>query len=295
VAGGQSGGVLVSDLGEVIGISGIAFEANSFALATSARDVGERIGWLKEGAGEKEVGSRPSTSTGAYREIDVILDSYWATATFVVDDHESGPILVTAESEEDVAISILDAYGEVVVTADESGAGEAETVEGTPYTRLWYAQINVTAEYGASVSVQSSVPMIVIDDPDDGREVLIGEVYNGHIDYPYDYDYFVIDLASGDRISVSVESIMIDAYLQIDRRGASYTIEDDDSGRGIIGLDAHLIFEATKDGEHLIVVSDAIGTETGGYRMSLRPATPDENPRTFANAGSVVTRTSDSE
>ena len=272
IAGGQSGGVLVSGHGEVMGISGIALEGNSFALSISEKDVIRRIEALESESVMDGIGPRPLTSTGAYREISVILDTYWSTSTFFLEQTPSDPISVVASSDEDVLVYIVDAYGEIIETADEFGPGEAESIEAVPYTALRYVQVEVGSEYGATAMVESSAPMTLIDDPDDGVALEVGALYTGNLDFPYDYDYFPIELSRGDRIAILVESIMIDSYLQIDRRGESATIEDDDSGRGILGLDSFIVFEAVESGEHLIVVSDASGYESGGYRVIIREA-----------------------
>ena len=287
IAGGQSGGVLVSGHGEVLGISGIAFEANSFALSISGRDAARRVEALVSESDPDGIGRRPLTSTGAYREMVVILDSYWSTSTFFLEQPQNDPISIVASSEEDVLLYIVDAYGEIIVTADEYGPGEDESVEAIPYTTLRYVQVEVGSEYGATANVESSMPMTLIDDPDDGVALEPGTIYSGNLDYPYDYDYFPITLVSGERIAILVESIMIDSYLQIDRRGESATLEDDDSGRGILGLDSFMVFEANDSGEHLIVISDASGFESGGYRLIVREAEAGETARSFE-------RTSDS-
>ena len=58
IAGGQSGGALVSDKGEVIGISGFTFSAGQFALAASAADVLPRIRELIAGGDPSGLGDR---------------------------------------------------------------------------------------------------------------------------------------------------------------------------------------------------------------------------------------------
>jgi len=58
IAGGQSGGVLVSKHGEVVGISGFSFSEAMFGLAASTADVGPRVARLIAGDDISGLGER---------------------------------------------------------------------------------------------------------------------------------------------------------------------------------------------------------------------------------------------
>ena len=58
IAGGQSGGVLVSNQGEVVGISGFAFSEAMFGLAASTADVGPKVARLIDGDDISGLGER---------------------------------------------------------------------------------------------------------------------------------------------------------------------------------------------------------------------------------------------
>jgi hypothetical protein len=122
-----------------------------------------------------------------------------------------------------------------------------------------------------------------IPDPDDGRRLAVGQSYRGNADFPFGLDWFPIELSEGQRITVTVELVMIDPLLKMDRTGIDSPIEDDDGGGGILGLNAQLAFEAREGGEHTLVVADADGYATGGYLLDIKAAAPGAYARSFGD------------
>ena len=114
---------------------------------------------------------------------------------------------------------------------------------------------------------------VLYDDPDDGREITLGHTVAGSLDYPTDIDYFLINLSAGERVEISVASVLIDPLVSIDFTGATEEqfATDDDSGGGIFGLDSHLDYKAPRTGTYFIVVKDAVGLDVGGYFLTVAP------------------------
>ena len=76
----------------------------------------------------------------------------------------------------------------------------------------------------------------------------------------------------------------------LDQLGAT-----DDSGGGVLGLNARIVFEAPIAGDYTIVVSDAGGWATGGYVLDLSAATVTVNAAGTSNiefAGAINSKTS---
>lgn len=280
IAGGQSGGVLATDRGEVIGISGIAVES-SYGLAASSADLAPRIESMLMGIDVDRLGVRTLSGSAESRVHTVGLGGIWATAALFAFDPSTAPLSVSARSRQDISLYLLDAYGEEIAMVDEYGSGGSESVRSGVNTELRYVLAEPVDEWAGSVRIESSDPLILIDDPDDRIPLAIGERYTGHLDFPYDYDYFTILLEAGERIDVTVESILIDPYLYIDRIGEEYAIEDDDRAGGMLGLNAGIVFEATKTDEHLIVVTDSSGFLTGGYVLIVESADASSQPIRF--------------
>lgn len=70
IAGGQSGGVLVSKTGEVIGISGFSFTEGDFGLVASAADVLPRLQKLIDDEDIAGLGERWVPLEGGRQEYD---------------------------------------------------------------------------------------------------------------------------------------------------------------------------------------------------------------------------------
>ena len=68
VGGGQSGGALVSEDAEVIGISGFSFTEADFALVASAADIQHRVAGLVAGDDVSSLGDRDFSLTGGQRQ-----------------------------------------------------------------------------------------------------------------------------------------------------------------------------------------------------------------------------------
>ena len=74
-------------------------------------------------------------------------------------------------------------------------------------------------------------------------------------------------------ITMHVDSIAIDPLVGILAAGSEFGefVEDDDSGGGLLGLNAELHFKATQAGTHLILVEDAFAEVAGGYILTVKP------------------------
>ena len=82
LAGGQSGGVLVSEDGDVIGISGLFF-ADAFALVASASDVLPRVQRLISGEDVSGLGDRRVPDSGGALEHELTLNNEWYFVAYV--------------------------------------------------------------------------------------------------------------------------------------------------------------------------------------------------------------------
>jgi hypothetical protein len=123
---------------------------------------------------------------------------------------------------------------------------------------------------GASTyTLESSHPLLRQPDPDDGQSLVIGEPIRAALDYHWDIDWYELDLDKGQAVNVRVESILVDPLIYVDVASADdIPADDDDSGGGLLGLDAELSFRAPKRGTYLVVVQ-ASSFGTGGYILQV--------------------------
>lgn len=280
IAAGQSGGVLVSEEGEVIGISGFFFTETGFGLVASAGDVLPRVQRLIAGEDITGLGDRRLSLEEGQLEHDFTLHNEWDIRMYVVNEPMGTSVDIEVEGEQDVAFGLVDMFGNVVAYADDgiSGveAGSATTELAAPYFVVSFQNL----EEPGNFRVRSNRMLVPYNDVDDGATVTLGQTLPANIDHPFDFDYYVIDLARGDTINISVDSASIDPLVYVDFLGAmeEEVASDDNSGGGLFGLDAQLTYRAPHDGSYFIVVQVATGSDVGGYLLTVAEASPGATP-----------------
>ncbi len=274
IAGGQSGGALVSSSGQIIGISGFSF-SDVFALVAATQDLVDNIDALIAGGDPSGLAARNNILTGASLYRDTIeLDNYWDSQTYVIDQPLDTEVQISVDGRNDVAMTLLDSYGDVGVTADEGIRG-TETLVGTiDWSGPYFLIVEQYTEDSGTFSLESNVPLIPLNDPDDVLTIVPGTDTIGNIDYPGDMDVFLLSLERGQTVTITVDSIAIDGYVTVDYQGATENeIEwDDDSGYGLFALNASLEYTAPQTGIFYVVVEDATQYETGGYHLIIEEA-----------------------
>lgn len=267
-AGGQSGGVLVSSQGDVVGISGMLF-SDVFVLAASTQDLASRQNDMLVMAAPETIDSDMPPTSG--RRLRQELDSLWDTNGYFVSAAPGDLLEVTAASGSDLALSLFDAGPEELTYADNTLDGN-EVISTT--VAIDAPTILVVEQFvpgPATYQLRSSHALQPIPDDDDGTRLTYGDTIVGYLDYPADIDTFVMALTPGDVITVTAEATAIDPLLSIGPLGetADNYLEDDDSGRGMLGSSAIVVYQAQRTGDHLIVVRSFSTTDVGGYLVTV--------------------------
>ena len=276
IGGGQSGGVLVTEDGEVIGISGLSFGEAEFGLVASAADLTERIEQLIDGKDISKLGQRQiPTDGGAALQEHLSFDHEWDSIVFVVNEPEATDIEVEANSDStDLGIYVNDAGGYYVAHADDTTRGRETTQFTTEFEAPYFISLNGFLNYSdlEIVTVGANRKLIPLTDLDDGRGIGPEQSFLGSLDYPGDLDYFNLLLDEGAEVNILVDSIMLDPHLMITRSG--YTdeqiLQDNDTGGGVFGLNSEMTFIAADPGIYLLIVQDALGYNVGGYSVRIR-------------------------
>ncbi len=271
---GQSGGVLADDTGRVLGISGLAFTAQGFGMVASVQDLSPRIEKMLQGVDVAGIGERAFPETGGAREHRVTLDNVWDAWVFVIREAPGTDLQIDVESQTDVAVSLRNFWGDELAATDEVYAGtesvRATTLGSTPHFLI----VALSSGGEAVVRVSSNVCLQPFVDSDDRKRLMLGRRVRAGLDYPLDYDVYKLRLREGQKVAVVAESILVDPWIIVDAGADWETGSDDDSGGGILGLNARLVFEAPIDGDYDVVVSDASGMATGGYILELTEVEP---------------------
>ena len=268
VDGGQSGGVLASADGAVVGMT-IFGDFGHFGLAISARDVLSRVDALLAGEDPAELGDRGWDEPANTGPISFVLPTLWSERAFVIDAQPGTEVTITARSANDLAVTIVDVWGDTIAEADqteEDAESVAATLGGTPPFLVIVEQL---MEEAADVVIEADVGLMPIDDPDDGSFLQVPARRAAALDYPYDVDQFHVHLRAGETVRIRVDSTAVDPYLTVDYRFSDDVVSDDDSGGGVFGESAELLLRADRDRTYRVVIDDAYGDGMGGYTLTI--------------------------
>ncbi|MCI0395185.1 MAG: serine protease [Chloroflexi bacterium] len=288
IAGGQSGGVLVSELGDVIGISGFAFTEARFGLVASAADLTARAEQLLAGEDADGLGARRLFSEPGRRRDVFFLDGSWDTQVYVIAGEEDADVEMSLVSDSNAAFQVIDIFGGWL-TRGRANRSSFETttftLEGdTPYFLIIDQESGGLEEF----TITGDRDLFRYEDKDDGNSLEIGSTISGTIDYPGDYDYYSVHLQAGEAINIKVDSVLIDPYVLVDYPLARSedVLADDDSGGGMFDQAAEITYQAPRSSQYTIVVLDAYSQNVGGYVLTIgepgegapTPAAPPPTP-----------------
>ncbi|NQW21833.1 MAG: serine protease [SAR202 cluster bacterium] len=271
IAGGQSGGILVSADAEVIGISGFRFSDAGFGLVASANDIGPRIQAIIEG-GEIPFGNlyNPIPSVGGQSIFLVSLEGSRYGMTYVVKQGGTvADLTVTVEGENDAVLLVTDALGAVRLIVDETASGVESFSETVAVDRPVYVTVAQIDDFQGEFTLSSNLVLIPWLDPDDSREIEVGVSDAGNIDHGFDADQWHVELEGNKTYSIAVDSALIDPYLTVDLPGTEIVQEDDDSLGGLWGFGSQLFFTAPADGIYRVTIHDSTGERHGGYVLGI--------------------------
>ena len=275
IEGGHSGGALISETGEIIGLIGYSAGESNHSLALTASDVAPRIRSMISGGDPSGIGSRLLSDTGGAIRHSGTLGTFWDTNAYVIQEPVGTQVNITLESRDDLAWAVYDSSGNETLYIDDEYSGiEAGTLI-IEYAEPYFVVVTQFGEDTSRFTINATHTLIPIPDPDDGRTLRIGQQVQGSLDYPGDIDTFTIHLSFAQRVQMSTTSFALDTFLAADFYGAinNEIIIDDDGGGGLFGLDSQLVYRAPHTGEFIVVVSENY-FETGGYTLAISRAAP---------------------
>ena len=266
--GGQSGGVLASAAGAVVGMTLFAASYGHFGMALSMADVLPRVAALLTGEDPAQLGDRGWDGEPETTPIHFHLDNYWSVQAFVIEAQAGDEVSFSVRSRFDVGTRIVDASGFSLAEADESERGTESitaTLDGTvPFLLL----VEQFSEDRARVTVEGDAALMPLSEPDDGVILEVPAKRASAIDFAYDVDQYLLPLDAGETVRIRVDSTQIDSFIRIDYRDSPDVTEDDDSGGGLFGLNAELVYHAEDARTYRIMIDDPSG-ETGGYTLTI--------------------------
>ncbi len=273
VAGGQSGGIAVTMDGQVIGLTGHRFTEAGLGLVASAADIRPRLPlMLAEPTGAVRGGD---PAQGATQHTFEIADN-WSHRVFIVDAPPGTTITAEVEGDGDAVLVIQDTSDVDTIVADETSEGVEEAQLVTTRQGPHFVIIRQHNDQPATYSLTSNQTLIPYTDPDDGRTLALGEVYQGLSDYPVDIDVFKLLLSTDEEANINLSSLLIDPFILVESvaLGVDSIVEDEDSGGGLFDWDAEMTYRALNTGSFRILATDSSGHSAGGYQITVREPYP---------------------
>ncbi len=277
IAGGQSGGVLVSSAGEIIGLSGFTFADGAFGLAASTADLAPIIEQLAVGSDTDLSPERQLPERGARLRHTFTPAHEYDQRMYVIIESPGSEVDVQVRSNADVFLAVTNVYGDVAAHADAEQSGNEKSSFVVDNSGPYFLIAGpMGPPEGAKMTVSASHRLQPFVDPDDETRLTLGEPQTGQIDYPGDMDVFVVELTVLQPVTITVESVEIDPYLTAVRaspnnraRSDAPSVTDDNSGGGLFGLDAQITFTPSATADYRIVVEDSFQYDVGGYRITV--------------------------
>ena len=269
VAGGQSGGALVDADGTVIGITNFKF-IEEFGLSGSLGDAAPAIDRMRSGSVAGGLGSRlpPSANGADFHKLE--YGSIWQEYIFVFEEPLYADVFFDVSSDADMSLTLSTIDGIDVAAADETAQGEERIEELISYTGPYMLRVENLSGAGMA-QLDSNINLTPWPDPDDGRTLTRNATVSGNVDYPGDYDWYLVDLGKGQAITIDVDAITFDPVLMIDGPDGLGYLEafDDDSGGGLFGSNPRIVFTAREAGTFFVIVGDNNVSGPGAYRLSV--------------------------
>jgi S1-C subfamily serine protease len=270
IAGGQSGGALVDAKGQLVGVSCMTFgDAASFGLALSAVDARDRMRRMEEGQDVDGVSARVLPRGAGARQQRVSLADSWSEAAFVGWLDYGDSLEAQILDRQDATVEVLDPYGELVASSNDSRRGPSAAqwtaTDPGPHVVVAYA------DAAGSFDLVSSVPLVRFEDPDDNRQLPLGQTLTGSLDFPGDRDLYYVDLRAGDAVTVTVDTVGFFPDVELDSVDSALPAPRmDPEVAGALGLTLTAKVAAAAGGRYALVVRDPDDLGGGGYMVSVR-------------------------
>ena len=118
LAPGHSGSALVSDRGEVIGITGFAITDANFGVATSSGDILPRVRQLIAGEDPSQLGDRRVPLEGAALRHEIALENLWAQGSYVIDELPGSIINIDLKGDQGGELAIVNSLSSLLLYLD---------------------------------------------------------------------------------------------------------------------------------------------------------------------------------
>lgn len=297
ILGGQSGGVLVSVQGEVLGMSGLGWPSVSqFALVASIGDIILRVRALLAGEHPDGLGPRRLPTEAPQVRFESALMHRYDDRTFEIIGQLDDDLNLTLAGTGPFKAALFDFAGGLYEIGDNSEQDVLSWQVRLDSAGPYLLSVGAMADEPITVTVESTLPFRLFPDPDDGQTLRPGQTVRGNMDHPRDSDFYQIHLAAGQSIEVRADSLAFNPAVVIDYPGGTEeTVAfDSDSGGGLYDDAARLTYRAPFAGIFFIIVEKeggvfVIDPDTGGYVLTVKDVTAEQDARAAARPPATAT------
>ncbi len=255
--GGQSGGALVNDRGEVVAIT--TFGNRERLYGSWIEDVLDVVRRLEAGELREGSGYRPFPRSGGRWDAQVALDGPWDQLLYAA--------WLNAGVTTEITAAVPQGDG-VAIDGVDIGFGVIDTGIGTAAI-TWFGTlpgfVAIEAPAAGTVEWSSIHPLSLFRDPDHGRTLVPGEPMVGIFDVPTDRDFYYLDVAEAGRLLEVTAAMRSRARLTVWDPGGA-VVERVREPRGFFFGDPALTFEARQPGRYVIAIQE-VGAEVGPYEL----------------------------
>ena len=266
----QSGAVMVTHTGDVVGLSTFAF--SGFRLAASIADALPRLNTVLGHDMGVTTERRGLPQGEGQHKFERTLDGYGGSHLYLLQAPVGSEIEISVEGVDLLQLShqLLGVPNSVerLWGGEEKQAGLNFTVERSEFNII---KVRESSGNENSYLLTSSHPLLAYPDPDDRRILAVGDSYAGVLDRSLDSDVFELKLKAGDRVQIDVNSIGIDPMTLLTYGGDEfeYAAIDDDGGGGLFGENSRIVYEALQDDTYLLHVMDNRSENAAGYFVNV--------------------------
>ena len=261
IESGQSGGMLASADGEMLGMSG--FSVGTLAVALSMPDVLERVearrnGFDLVGAGDRRF---PSMTDGALTHSGQIRTAA-DELVFLAD--VAGVDSFAIESTEGTDARVLAGGGTYGLARDpELELHVVDALIDAPEPYL----VVISGPEATAFDLESSVPLVPVLEPDDGQSLRAGDSVLGVADFVGDLDWFLLELTARDQVTITAEGGSIGVTLILDELDGEISPVAIGEPQATIPVLSEIVFTSPEAATYLLVVDTMF--HPGGYALTV--------------------------
>ena len=194
---------------------------------------------------------------------------------YIIYEPPGTAIEIEFSGRDDVSFQIVDIYGNELT--------DTETNSFSFVTRGYAPLFLILSRISGETTLAASHRLVQFDDPDRGRQIQVGQTLHGNIDFPTNVDYFLLDLVRDEMVEIVVRSILADTQLTLlgyQGETLEVWIRDQNSGGGLFGRDARIVFKAPYTGEYFVEVANVHPRShaPAGYVVSVGQARTTDSP-----------------